>query len=142
MPPALPLSYCPLLVRTDFTDRAGWEAVRDAALAPSVPDEFRANLEVVDDPAYDGLTARELIDLQPQASDIQQQVLGFAVDAQTLAHPDHPILVIGWWGDTRGRQFRVIPNEMWSVENNLSQANIDFDEFAGHVDPEGIFRGF
>jgi hypothetical protein len=31
---------------------------------------------------------------------------------------------------------------MWSVENNLSLANMDFDEFADAVDAAGIFRGF
>ena len=44
--------------------------------------------------------------------------------------------------DQPGRTFRVIPSEMWSVENNLSLANMDFDEFADAVDAAGIFRGF
>jgi hypothetical protein len=41
-----------------------------------------------------------------------------------------------------GRTFRVIPSEMWDVENNLSLANMDFPEFAGSTGPDGIFRGF
>jgi hypothetical protein len=41
-----------------------------------------------------------------------------------------------------GRTFRVIPSEMWSVENNLSVANMDFYEFADNVDLDGVFRGF
>jgi hypothetical protein len=31
---------------------------------------------------------------------------------------------------------------MWGVENNLSIANMDFEEFADAVGPDGIFRGF
>jgi hypothetical protein len=30
----------------------------------------------------------------------------------------------------------------WSVENNLSLANMDFEEFANAVDVDGLFRGF
>ena len=30
----------------------------------------------------------------------------------------------------------------WSVENNLSIANMDWEEFADAVDDAGIFRGF
>jgi Domain of unknown function (DUF6924) len=31
---------------------------------------------------------------------------------------------------------------MWSVENNLSIANMDFEDFADATDDDGIFRGF
>jgi hypothetical protein len=31
---------------------------------------------------------------------------------------------------------------MWEVENNLSIANMGFEEFANAVDKDGIFRGF
>ena len=41
-----------------------------------------------------------------------------------------------------GRPFRVIPPEMWGVENNLSIANMDFYEFADKAEPDGVFRGF
>jgi hypothetical protein len=31
---------------------------------------------------------------------------------------------------------------MWSVENNLSLSNLDYDDFANSVDAFGVFRGF
>jgi hypothetical protein len=31
---------------------------------------------------------------------------------------------------------------LWSVENNLSIANMGFDEFADAVYKDGVFRGF
>ena len=65
----------------------------------------------------------------------------FIVDARAIAHPDHPIVVVDVY-DEPGRTFRVIPSEMWAVENNLSLANMDFAEFAEAVDQDGIFRGF
>jgi hypothetical protein len=44
--------------------------------------------------------------------------------------------------DEPGRWFRVVPGRISSVENNLSLANMHFGEFADHVDPDGVFRGF
>jgi hypothetical protein len=44
--------------------------------------------------------------------------------------------------DKPGRIFRVVPAEIGNVENNLSIANMGFDEFADAVDKDGIFRGF
>jgi hypothetical protein len=38
--------------------------------------------------------------------------------------------------------FRVVPQEMWAVENNLSLGNMDFKEFADAVGQDGVFRGF
>jgi hypothetical protein len=31
---------------------------------------------------------------------------------------------------------------MWSVENNLSTANMEFSDFANNTDAGGVFRGF
>ncbi|MFF4054379.1 DUF6924 domain-containing protein [Streptomyces sp. NPDC001668] len=31
---------------------------------------------------------------------------------------------------------------LWSMENNLSGANMDFEEFADAVEEDGVFRGF
>jgi hypothetical protein len=44
--------------------------------------------------------------------------------------------------DEPGRTFRVIPREIWSVENNLSISNMDYHEFADNIDSDGVFRGF
>jgi hypothetical protein len=65
----------------------------------------------------------------------------FVVDRTALSHGDQPILVMDLYAEP-GRTFRVIPSEMWSVENNLSLANMDFAEFADSTDADGIFRGF
>jgi hypothetical protein len=63
------------------------------------------------------------------------------VDRITIASPEFPVLVIDLYAD-RGRTFRAIPSQIQSIENNLSIANMDFFEFADHVDLDGIFRGF
>ncbi|ALV31684.1 hypothetical protein [Streptomyces sp. CdTB01] len=53
---------------------------------------------------------------------------------------DLPLLVVDLRRE-RGRCVRVVVAELWSIENNLSGANMDFEEFAGAVD-DGVFRGF
>jgi hypothetical protein len=35
-----------------------------------------------------------------------------------------------------------VPAQIQGIENNLSIANMDFDDFAGAVDSGGVFRGF
>ncbi|MFF1519862.1 DUF6924 domain-containing protein [Streptomyces sp. NPDC058305] len=42
----------------------------------------------------------------------------------------------------RGRGVRVVAVQLWSIENNLSGANMNSEEFAGAVDEDGVFRGF
>jgi hypothetical protein len=63
--------------------------------------------------------------------------------ADRVAHtePDHALLVVDLHKEP-GRTFRVVPSEAWGVENNLSLANMDFEEFADAVDEHGVFRGF
>jgi hypothetical protein len=40
------------------------------------------------------------------------------------------------------RPFRCVPSQLWSVENNLNLANVDWHDFASHVDGAGVFQGF
>lgn len=124
------------MLRTDFSDDSAWESICAAIREPV--GEFRAYVECLSDPEYDGLTVEQLTTLVPTGSD---HTFVFIVDQMALTHPDHPILVVDLY-DEPGRTFRVIPSEMWGVENNLSLANMDFSEFADNVDEDGIFRGF
>ncbi|MGD7706526.1 DUF6924 domain-containing protein [Propionibacteriaceae bacterium Y2011] len=38
--------------------------------------------------------------------------------------------------------FRVLAAELWSVENNINLANMDWWDFAEHTDDDGVHRGF
>ena len=124
------------VVRTDFSDDAAWESICSAIRRPV--GEFRAFIDCISDPAYEGLNVQQLVSLVP--SDFGHNVL-FVVDRTALTHPESPVLVVDL-GRERGRTFRVVPREMWGVENNLSISNMDFYEFADNVDPDGIFRDF
>ncbi|MFC5219718.1 DUF6924 domain-containing protein [Streptomyces coerulescens] len=39
-------------------------------------------------------------------------------------------------------ELRVIAEELWSIENNISLANMDWEEFVDAADDDGVFRGF
>jgi hypothetical protein len=132
----LPKTEDSLVLRTHFTDDAAWDRLCRAIQKPV--GDFRAYVECVSNLEYDGLTPRELVDLNSRDA---YHLFAFVVDKITFEHPEHPVLVVDLH-DVPGRTFRVVPNEMWSVENNLSLANMDFDEFADSVNQDGVFRGF
>jgi hypothetical protein len=122
-----------LVLRTDFSDDSSWRTICAAIRAPAI---FRASVEFFSDPAYDRAPPERLIQQMPDS-----HTFVFVVDALTVQHPEHPVLVIDLFAEP-GRTFRVIPSSMWSVENNLSIGNMDFEEFADSVGVDGIFRGF
>jgi hypothetical protein len=132
----IPKTENALVLRTDFTDDAAWATLCTAIQQPV--GEYRAYVEFLSDPQYDRLTVEQLLSLNPQDAD---HTFLFLVDHTALTHPEHPILVADLIEES-GRTFRVIPTEMWGIENNLSIANMDFAEFAEHADADGIFRGF
>jgi hypothetical protein len=131
---SLPQSDETLLIRTDFSDQEGWEALRTAVGTPD-EDDFLANLHIVDDPAYRDATAEQLAALLPPDS------LLIVADKLAITSPEQPLLCIHQ-GDEGSEQLRVIAEELWSIENNISLANMDWDEFTGAADDDGIFRGF
>lgn len=133
---ALPRTQNALVLRTDFSNDAVWEAVCSEIREPV--GEFRAYVDCVSDASYAKLGIGKLVEL---ASTDHDRTFLFVVDEVTITNQEHPILVLDLYEEP-GRSFRVVPREMWGVENNLSIANIDFEEFADSSDHDGIFRGF
>jgi uncharacterized protein DUF6924 len=133
----LPKSDKSLLLRTDFSDESAWGALCEAVQTPS-EEGFEARVDCISDPSLSGLTVDQLIALTRKGS---SHAFAFLADRLALTSPDRPILVVDLQ-DEPGRTFRVIPGKMWSVENNLSLANMDYEEFADSVDADGVFRGF
>jgi hypothetical protein len=123
-----------LVLRTDFSDDALWKAVCTAIREPV--DGFLAYVDFLDDPEYDCVTAGQVVGALPP--DYEHTFI-FIVDAVTLSGPDHPILVVDLL-DEPGRTFRVIPSCAGSIENNLSIANMGFEDFAESVDSDGVYR--
>lgn len=124
-----------LLIRTDFRDDSAWSQL--CALVQQPVGEFRACVACVSNPALDGATVADVV--RELASSGKSFV--FVADRRSHDDAEHSILVVDLL-ETSMRCFRVIPQEAWGVENNLSLANMDFDEFALAADDDGVFRGF
>lgn len=134
----IPKSEKALVLRTDFSDQSTWEKIREVIRKPVGIFRFRASVEFFDDPGLDGVTVSQVLALLPRQ---YEHSFIFLVDQVTIRHPEHPVLVVDLY-DQPGRVFRSLPQEIQGIENNLSIANMDFDEFASRVDKDGVFRGF
>lgn len=131
--PQLPATADAPFVRTNFSNPASWRDLLILVRTKS-EDGFLANITIVDDAAFEGAEPGAL------AKHAGKHAVLFVADGMTLAHPDRPILCVD--PSALQNSFRVIPSELWGVENNLSLANMDWEEFAGAADAGGIFRGF
>ena len=127
-----------LVLRTDFADDAAW--VRLCADIQRPYGLFLANVSCVSDRAFEGVTPEAISAAEGGGEEVRRTYL-FIVDRAALTGPDHPVLVLDL-SDEPGRTFRVVPQELGSVENNLSLGNMDFRDFADACGPDGIFRGF
>jgi hypothetical protein len=127
-----------LVIRTDFSDDAAWQAICKTIQEPQTEDEFQAAVECIDDKSCAQLTPDRIASVLPDNS---RRSFVFLVDTHAILKPDHPILVVDLANEPV-RTFRVIPSQAWAVQNNLIIGNMDFEEFAGAVDPDGVFRDF
>ncbi|MDT8912055.1 DUF6924 domain-containing protein [Amycolatopsis sp. PS_44_ISF1] len=142
----LPVTPCVPVIRTDFSDPEAWERLK-AAIAWVTPDEFEANVSFVDDEAFTGLTAPDLLERLP---DRDQHALLLIVDETTMRSPERPILIVELDADPdldsdrpderTTRSFRAVPHTVQNIENNLSIANMDWEDFADDVDDDGVLR--
>lgn len=153
----LPESELALFVRTDSSDAAAWEAVCREIQEPPEEDReafaafaainaafgqemgpLQANVTLVDDPAFEGLTAEDLLARLPDGA---THAVLFVVDGETAASPEHRVLVVDA-GIEPGRTLRTLPAHVQAINDNLSIANMDWEDFAGAADDDGVFRGF
>jgi hypothetical protein len=131
----LPVKDNTLLVRADFSNDLQWQELLRIIEDPNA--EFRAYVEIIDDRTLADRSTADLLALLPEN---HHYPVIFIVDRQTIQHPELPILAIDLLHEV-GRTIRVIPQELWGIENNLSIANMDFAEFANGISPDGIYRG-
>ena len=133
---ALPDSEDSLLIRTDFTDEIAWQSLCRAVKQPV--GEFQAYVHCVSNPEFDGVEPSRLIEF---AQSQPNQAFLFVADRESFQSSEMTLLAVDL-REQPGRSFRLVPSVAWSVENNLSIANMDFSEFAEATDDRGIFRGF
>ena len=131
----LPESEDTLLIRTDFSDEKGWCDLVQAAC--SSIGEYRAYVNCVSNREWEEVGPAEFLCCESY----HDHSFIFLADQITIESEESLILCVELSQRSR-RQFRVPPRCLWEVENNLSTANMDFDDFCDCVDEEGIFRGF
>jgi hypothetical protein len=127
-----------LVLRTDFSDQAAWDKICQRIRKPVGLLRFRANIEFLDNPAYEGISLEQLLAQLPVDYNHSFIILADVVSMNT---PEHPLLVVELY-EKSGSSFRAIPRSVQGIENNLSLGNMDFEEFSSSVDADGIFRGF
>ncbi|MFJ1460977.1 DUF6924 domain-containing protein [Nocardia sp. N2S4-5] len=125
-----------VLVRTWFGDDAAWESLTRKVEIPSA-EGFLASITLVNDPIFEALSTDALIAQQSGGS-----IVSFLADEITLTHAEHPIVAVRMLPRPDSEPFRVVPAALWSVENNINLANMDWTDFTTSLDADGVFRGF
>ncbi|WP_454812803.1 DUF6924 domain-containing protein [Paenarthrobacter nitroguajacolicus] len=133
----LPSTKDSLLVRATFSDAEAWVDALSVVMTEN-EDGFRAYVEVVDDNAWDNADWQHVRETALLTA--EHATVLFILDDIALG-PDYPILVVDL-GDRSHEPFRCIARSLWSVDNNLNIANMDWEEFAEDTDAAGVFRGF
>ncbi|CAM5517818.1 Curculin domain-containing protein (Mannose-binding) lectin OS=Streptomyces cyaneofuscatus OX=66883 GN=G3I52_10045 PE=4 SV=1 [Streptomyces cyaneofuscatus] len=101
----------------------------------------------MDDLAYRDLAPRQILSAAREVN----SDLFIVADKTALTAPEIPLLALLLFnendeceeGEARQEhgELRVIATELWSVENNISLANMDWEDFENAAD-NGVFRGF
>jgi hypothetical protein len=123
------------LVRTDLADVGGWGSLMTAIKREWY--ENIADVEVVEDPEFSGLTAEELMGRLPGGFLPGMLVVA---DTRTLATEGHELLGVDLH-DEPGRSMRFTADVLVEIQVNLDLSNMDFSEFADSAGPDGVFRG-
>ena len=143
------------LVRTDFSSDDAWQRVVQEISSESDllgdGDGSTPNIEPSSDSALASVTAGGLANAWPREyhgyvvladeRSMREAELGssLTVVLVDLSAADSDEEEFGW---IFGQTFRCVAGEIAGIEANLSIANMDFAEFAGSVDEDGVFRGF
>ncbi|WP_446219401.1 DUF6924 domain-containing protein [Micromonospora sp. IBHARD004] len=118
-----------LVLRTDFTDNAAWDALKAALVAgDSYP-----NATFVSDPQYARVGVHALVQADADADDDDKLTYLLLADSTTMADDEHPLLAVDL-DDPPGRTLRVPPRWYAEVSANMSIANMDFADFADAAD--------
>jgi hypothetical protein len=121
------------LIRIDYSDDAVWLEMIQMIQKPS-SDGFLAYVQTVDDVRFTGVTDDVLKKVYAK-----HHAIVIIVDTYSINEPSHTLRCMDLQS---GQSLRVVPSALWSIQNNLSLANMDFEEFVRAADDDGVFRGF
>jgi hypothetical protein len=132
-----------LLIRTDFTAQQVWDDLL-AVIDHHVTEGLLHTLRIVDDRAYEGMTAERLLGLLPDDAGCAYLALA---DARTTAPQDRirdrTLLIVNVDPDEEdhGATFRARVSEFASVDANLTLANTEFGDYLDKVGDDGVYLG-
>ena len=132
----IPRTPSVLAIRTDFSDHEAWKSAV-AAISQPAGEGLLANVEFLDDPAYTGRTAQQLLGIVPAG---YAHSFLLIIDDLTVSCRDQAVLVVDI-ADEPGRQFRAVPELVLVIEHYLSAGEVGFADFAESADPDGVVRG-
>ena len=124
------------IIRTDFSNEEGWTRICDE-IRESLND-LETNVCFVEDRQFDKASIGDLL---PVLQGNPFYSFAMVIDYDSIASAEFTVMVVDLFEEP-GRIFRVTPAAMPSVQANLWLANMDFEDYAGSVDPDGVFRGF
>ncbi|AZZ83838.1 hypothetical protein C5O27_18480 [Gordonia alkanivorans] len=130
-----------MLVRTDYSSDEKWNQLISLASAP-VEDphpegQFQASIRHVTVPDNDGASVEDFVAATTEG---EPPFFLFVADSTAIQGREHLLLAVDLL-ENRGATLRVAPNQLWSIENNLSLGNMSFSEFA-QAAQDGVYRGF
>lgn len=129
------------LVRTWFEDDEAWQRLLTEAVtrAQEERDEY-ADIAIVDDPDAARLSPSDLTALHHVPTG---HSLVIVADRRAMTEDGHPLLVLRADGASPPEQMRAAADQIALLEINVALlANLDWEDFAAHVGPDGVFRGF
>jgi hypothetical protein len=147
------------LLRTDFSDDRSWLRVVAEVSSPrefegSPYGPYEPQVLAFDDRLFDGATGESLAAMWGTHDDVGGYVVladarsmseAARAEALTVVYVDLSIVFDDPElddGSFPGRSFRCAVSECASIEANLAIANLDFSDYADHVGPDDVFRGF
>lgn len=136
-----PKTHAPPVIRIDFSSEQAWAELKGKITRPTA-EGFEAQVAFIEDRALEGLDERGLAERIPRIYPHgYEHPVVFIVDRMSINALDNPLLVIS---TVEGSEpsFRCLPSAVQAIQNNLSLSNMDFFEFAGATDDDGVFRGF
>ena len=144
----------PWVIRTDFSSDSLWEEVQALVATPLTfgGRSYCATVWYVSDMKDRGKAAAEVVRSLPEDYPYR---FCLVVDRDCINDVEHSLLVVGFYPSDESSwerapaetpleeivTFRVVPAAVVSVTDNLSIANMDFEDFLNTVDDDGVFRG-
>lgn len=132
----------PLVIRVDRSDNSKWKEICDEIKQPQSANRYEAYVDFLDDRVLQNSSIEEI---QQSLTDNtvynNSHSFFFIVDSITIASPEMPILCVSLFPEDTS-YYRVIPIQVQSIENNLTTANLLYDELHIIKDKDGIIRNW